>query len=294
MIRYREAALLGLLSLLFFLATAGDALAETPTIEDLQIDEIKKTGINWRITGSVDVLSSDEEGDGGLLDRFRDRATLVYRVYYAEDYDVGGEAYYTYTEPRLFKIPKDYIDYKVRLFVPSVFRGESVIEACLAPVKGGDDGDGGEICTTWEGWIPQEPQIDTSGSLDFDDGTAPGDSGTFESGIWSVEIKTDVETDVSLISQDLPVSRLDDPESEIPTWWKFWDEGADEDGVLEQGEQVDTGWVKIESYSPHMVLHELELPAGWDGELYVQLKMERSGLDDRAGYYSANVRVEVG
>ncbi len=290
-----ETVLLSLLFVLIAISSGPKATADTPSVEDLQIDSIKKTGMSWRITGSVDIFLNDDADDEeeDLFSFLQDRVTLVYRVYDKEVYDVDGEASYTFIEPRRFKLGKDYLDYKVRFFMPSLFTGESVIAACLQYELQGNDDDEEEVCTTWTGWIPQKPELVSSGSVDFDEGTGPRDNGTFTSEVWTIDVKTDLDTDVYLVSEDLPVSRLDDSATEIDTWWKFWDEGADDDGVLEAGEEVDTGWVKVESYSPNVRLQELTLPAGWDGELYVQLKMERNGLDDRVGYYSANLRLDL-
>jgi len=131
------------------------------------------------------------------------------------------------------------------------------------------------------------------GGLEFLDGTQPTAAGVFESTHWILSIvNADDGMTVTLNTEGCRLM-CSDLGVEIPTWWRVWDSTSDQDGELDPGELVDSGWIPASDFIVHWNNDTIEIPLGWTGEINFQLKMERSGLDDPAGYYSTDLNVTV-
>jgi hypothetical protein len=96
---------------------------------------------------------------------------------------------------------------------------------------------------------------------------------------------------VTLDTEDCRLLRAD-LGAEIPTWWRIWDSNGDNDGELESGELIDTGWIPVAVFIG-MNGTIITIPADWFGEIRFQLKMERSGHGNPAGHYSCSLGVGV-
>ncbi len=272
------AAGLAFLVLLSFWGIQSRALEVDTDV--LNLDSVKRTGMDWKIDLTVDIDFQPEDGsDAKTAPMSKPRL----EVNYYEGMKTGSPDF-NYLDPRPLNPKKDYFDYKISFKLPETFRGESIIEVCAT------DEDTELDCTSWQGWIPQKPEIDTSGSFDFPEGTDPRDEGLYESETWTVAISTASQMGIEFFGLDLPIRKLSGGLG-LPTWWRCWDDEADRDGELEGGEVIDTGWQEVASQTPNERLDRATIPAGWSGELNLQLRVKRSGFDDRAGDYQGGIRL---
>lgn len=132
-----------------------------------------------------------------------------------------------------------------------------------------------------------------SEGLEFLDGTQPSSAGIFESTNWTLDI---VDAGGAIIvTLNTPDSRLwcNDLGAEIPTWWRVWDNTSAQNGKRDPAKLADSGWVAVSDFVIHWNDNIISIPQSWSGEIYFQLKMERSGLGDPAGYYSTDPNVIV-
>ena len=136
-----------------------------------------------------------------------------------------------------------------------------------------------------------ESSYQFSGGLDFSLGTQPSDSGEFLSNQWILSVDASGVMTVCLDTKDCRL-QSSDLDAKIPTWWRVWDSTSDNDGILEDGELIDTGWIPVADFIA-MNGAIITIPAGWSGEIMFQLKMKRSGYGNRAGHYSCSLGVEV-
>lgn len=127
--------------------------------------------------------------------------------------------------------------------------------------------------------------------LDFSLGTQPSDSGEFLSNQWILSVDASGVMTVCLDTKDCRL-QSSDFDAKIPTWWRVWDSTSDNDGILQDGELIDTGWIPVADFIA-MNGAIITIPAGWSGEIMFQLKMKRSGYGNRAGHYSCSLGVEV-
>lgn len=132
-----------------------------------------------------------------------------------------------------------------------------------------------------------------SGNLDFLLGTDPWDSGEFLSNQLILSV-TDASAGmtVTLYTKSCQL-QCTDPGAEIPTWWRIWDSNADEDGELESGELIDTGWIAVADFIADWDKFEIEIKPPWSGKIRFQLKMERKGYGNPAGYYECSLGIGV-
>jgi len=75
---------------------------------------------------------------------------------------------------------------------------------------------------------------------------------------------------------------------EIPTEWRVWDSTSDNDGKLEAGELIDTGWLPVATFIAFIATVDdssITVPSGWSGEISFQARMTRHRLGDSAGDY---------
>lgn len=250
--------------------------------DDLNLKSVKRTGMDWKIDLTVDIDFQSEDGSDA------EEASLNnprLEVNYYEGMKTGISDF-NYLDPRPLDPKKDYFDYKVSFKLSKTYHGESIIEVCVT------DEDTELDCTSWQGWIPQKPEIATSGSFDFPEGTEPEDEGLYESETWTVAISTATQMGVEFFGLDLPIGKLFG-DFGLPTWWRCWNDKADRDGALEGGEVIDTGWQEVASQTPNERLDRATILAGWSGELNLQLRIKRSGYDDRAGDYQGGIRLLI-
>jgi hypothetical protein len=137
-----------------------------------------------------------------------------------------------------------------------------------------------------------ESSYQFSRGLDFSLGTQPADSGEFLSNQWILSVvDASAGMTVSLDTEDCRLQHAD-LAAEIPTWWRVWDSTSDNDGILDDGKLIDTGWIPVTQFIA-MNGAIITIPPGWSGEILFQLKMKRSGYGNRAGGYSCSLRAEV-
>ena len=274
----KGAVSISLLVVVTLLQLGISGLANAPTLSDLKVVSISSSfsGDAWVVELTLDVLH-DDNGENPIAKV----SNLTLKAY-----DELGAPVAEYVDHAFHPHKGNAVnDYPVSIEIPKSASGWVTIEACA---KHGNDWG----CTTWQGWIPQEPKHVFSGGLEFKDGTEPRAVGTFESTQWILSIHACSVTTVTLHTLDCRLL-CEDPAAEIPTWWRIWDSNSDGDGKLEAGEIVDTGWIPVADFIAHWNLYEIEVPSGWSGEIRFQLRMERSGLADHAGTYSATLRVDV-
>lgn len=255
-------------------------LAGQVNLEDLKVKSVKLTGMNWKVRLSIDISFSGGGGNNSSKEDSRGSYNHL-QVNYYEDGNSGSHDF-QYIDPRPLNPNRNYDDFEIMFHLPSSYRGESTIEVCEIPQ------DQDSCCTSWEGWIPRRPEIISSGGFDFPQGTDPNDEGLYSSEIWSIGISTTDQTSLTIIGSDLPIEVMAGG-TELPTWWRCWNEKADNDGNLEATEKVDTGWKKVEKPMTEKRIKEITLQPGWSGEINLQLRIERSGLKDPAGNYQGDM-----
>lgn len=253
-------------------------LANAPVLSDLRVSLIESSfpGDAWVVQLTLDVVHNDN-GNNPLAQV----SNLTIRAYDELD---GQVAEYV-DHPFHPHSGSSVNDYPVSIEIPKSASGNLVIEACAK--HGNNLG-----CTTWEGWIPQESSYKFSGGLEFLSGTTPPAVGVFESTHWilSIDACGPMTATLDTLNCRLLCTDLD---AEIPTWWRVWDSNADADGELEPGELIDTGWIPVADFIAHWNQYKIEIPAGWSGDINFQVRMERSGVADLAGSYSATLTVDV-
>jgi len=259
-------------------------LANAPVLSDLWLDEhlpiaSSLSGAEWVVSLTLDVLHADT-GTNPIAQV----SNLTLKAYdYAE-----------YTDPAISPVPvatyanhpfdptvgNSVDDYPVSIEIPKTASGHIVIEACAE-----HEDDRG--CTTWEGWIPQQPEHHFAGSLQISGDWNPAASGVFEGSVWELHIQACAETTVSLGTDDCRLTRVgsEDPRYEILTEWRVWD---DLGGVV-----IDTGWLAVAVFEEMFESGAITVPSGWSGEIHFQLRMIRYGLGDHSGDYSAALTVDV-
>ena len=264
---------ISLLAVVTLLQLGISGLANAPTLSDLKVVSVSSSssGNAWVVQLTLDVSHQPLAAVSNLTLRAYDQ--------------LGGQVAEYIDHPFHPHSGSFVDDYHVLIEIPKEASGRITIEACAK-----HENDWG--CTTWQGWIPQEPRHVFSGGLEFKEGTEPRAVGMFESTQWILSIEACGATAVTLHTLDCRLV-CKDPAAEIPTWWRVWDSNSDGDGKLEAGEIVDTGWIPVADFITHWNLYEIEVPTGWSGKIRFQLRMERSGLADHAGTYSATLRVDV-
>ena len=149
--------------------------------------------------------------------------------------------------------------------------------------------------------LANPPVYSFSGSLQIDTGWNPYAEGTYPSPIndadaWVLHIQTDdTAAKIALDTADchlLPIGYTD-LRYEIPTEWRVWDSTSDNDGKLEAGELIDTGWLPVATFIKRFDDNPITVPSGWSGEISFQARMTRHRLGDSAGDYSAELTVAV-
>ena len=132
-------------------------------------------------------------------------------------------------------------------------------------------------------------------SLQIPGGWGPRATGVFESSILSVRITTYSAAKFSLNTAASRLIRIGHVGShwEIPTEWKVWDSTSNQDGHLDSDELVDSGWLEVSAFIQTFQDSPIRIPSGWTGEIYVQMRMTRSGLGNAGGEYSAALTVDV-
>jgi hypothetical protein len=250
-------------------------LADAPIPSDLQVVSITSSGAVWVVQVTLDVFH----------DPINEVSSLVVTAY-----DSAPGSWDSYIDRVSIDDPFQSFsgstvnDYTVTLEIPKSDSGRITIEARAA--HGGDWGS-----TTWVGWVPQPPSHVFSGGLAFTDGTAPTADGEFESTHWILTINACGIMTVTLDA--LNCRLLADLTTEVPTWWRVWDSNSDNDGEPDPGELIDTGWIAVAHFIVHWNEFEITIPPGWSGEIRFQAEMERNGLADLAGSYSATLTVDV-
>jgi len=259
-------------------------LSNAPVLSDLRPDEhlpitSSLSGDAWVVSLTLDVLH-DDNGANPIAKV----SNLTLKAYNYEEYNdptISPVPVATYIDHPFHPNEGDSVDdHPVSIEVPKSASGHLVIEVCA---KHGNDWG----CTTWEGWIPQEPKHGFTGSLQIHSDWNPRASGVFEGGIWTLHIQACAEITVSLSTDDCRLTRagFEDPRYEIPTEWRVWD---DHGGVV-----INTGWLAAAVFEEMFENADIVVPSGWSGEIYFQLRMTRYGLGDYSGDYSAALTVDV-
>jgi len=247
-----------------------NGFANAPVLDDLKLnqaldDPIVSSGASWVVHLSLDVSHQPLAAVSNLTLRAYDQ--------------LGGQVAEYVDHPFHPHGGSSVNDYSVSIEIPKFASGYLVIEACA---KHGNDWG----CTTWEGWIPQESSYEFSrGGLEFLHGTQLKDAGLFESTQRILTIRACAPLTVSLETLDCRLI-CSDLNAEIPSWWRVWDNSGNNDGKLDLGELVDSGWIAAADFVAHWNESRIVAPSGWSGEIRFQLKMERSGLGDPSGHYS--------
>ena len=285
--KHKRAERILLIAGLFIVLHSIAILANAPVLSDLKPDEhlpitSSLSGNAWVVSLTLDVLH-DDHGANPIAQV----SNLTLTTYDYEDYENHGSqgavpiAEYV-DHPFSPNKGNSVDDYPVSIKIPKSASGYLVIEACA---KHGKDWG----CTTWEGWIPQEPKHSFSGNLRMQYANAwnPRASGVFESNIWTLHIQTCTSATVTLDTDVCCLLRV--PPSihgrEIPTEWQVWDNHA--------GEVVNTGWLPVALFKAMFENDVILIPSGWSGEIYFQMRMMRHGLGDRSGDYSAALTASV-
>jgi len=258
------------------LETTG--LASAPTLSDLEVTSIASSSWDdaWVVELTVDVSHDTINEVSSLVVTAYDSATgswdvHIVRVSIADPFQsFEGSTVY---------------DYTLTLEIPKSDSGGITIEARAA--HGDERGS-----TSWGGWIPQEPSHVFSGGLKFTDGTVPTAVGGFESSHWMLSVSACGIMTATLDTLDCHLLCADIG-TEVPTWWRVWDTNCDNDGEPDPGELIDTGWIPVADFVAHWNKFKIVIPSGWSGEIAFQAKMERNGLADLAGSYSATLTVDV-
>jgi len=247
--------------------------ADAPVLSDLQVISVASSffGDAWVVQLTLDVSHQPLAAVSNL--------TL-------KAYDELGGQVAEYVDYPFHPHSGNFVnDYPVSIEIPKSASGYLVIKACA---KHGNDWG----CTTWEGWIPQEGSHVFSEGLAFTDGTAPTADGEFESTLWILSVNACGIMTVTLdtLNCRFLCAYL---ATEVPTWWRVWDSNSDNDGELDSGELIDTGWIAVADFIAHWNEFEIVIPPGWSGEIRFQAKMERNRLANLAGSYSATLTVDV-
>jgi len=126
-------------------------------------------------------------------------------------------------------------------------------------------------------------------------GWDPRATGVFESNTLTVRITTVTAAKVFINTADCRLTRIGHvgPYWEIPTEWRVWDTTSNQDGHLDPGEVVDSGWLVVAAFMETYQDSPIVVPPGWAGEICFQMRMTRSGLGNSAGDYSAALTVDV-
>lgn len=250
--------------------------ADAPIPSNLQVVSITSSGAVWVVQVTLDVFH----------DPINEVSSLVVTAY---DSATGSWNFYidrvSIDDPFQSFAGSTVNDYTVTLDIPKTDSGRITIEARAAH---GDDWGS----TSWEGWIPQEASHVFSGGLAFTDGTAPTADGEFESTHWILTINACGTTIVTLDTLNCRFLCAD-LATEVPTWWRVWDSNSDNDGESDPGELIDTGWIAVADFIAHWNQYVIEIAPGWSGKIRFQAKMQRNGVADLAGSYSATLTVDV-
>jgi len=260
------------------------SLANAPVLSDLKLAHdvpivSSPSGEAWVVCLTLDIIH-DDNGANPIAKV----SNLTLRAYNYDEYHDPGVSpvpVATYIDHPFHPNEGNAVDdYPISIEIPKTASGHLVIEACA---KHGNDWG----CTTWEGWIPQEPEYHFSGNLQIPHGWAPRASGVFEGNVWVLHIKSCGVTVVSLDTDHCRLTRVGHQELrfEIPTEWRVWDD--------HEGEIVNTGWVPVAQFQAMFETNSIAIPPGWSGEIYFQARMIRNGLGDPAGDYSAALTVEI-
>jgi len=259
-------------------------LANAPVLSDLKLQAhlpitSSVSGEAWVVSLTLDVLHNDT-GTNPIAQV----SNLTLKAYDYEDYTnpAGSpEPVATYTNQPFDPTEGNSVDdYLVWIEIPKTASGHLVIEVCAE-----HEDDRG--CTTWEGWIPQEPAHHFEGSLQISGDWNPRAAGVFDGGVWKLHIQACAETTVSLNTDSCRLTRNGSADSryEIVTEWRVWDDHG--------GEVIDTGWLAVMLFEEMFENGAITVPSGWSGEIYLQLRMTRYGLGDHSGDYLASLTVDV-
>ncbi len=269
---------------LFIVLQSIAILANAPVLSDLKLAEhvpitSSLSGEAWVVSLTLDVLHDDVGADPiGQV------SNLTIRAYDAEEYPLPApQPIVEYVDHAFHPSEGNAVgDYPVSIEIPKSASGYFLFEASAE-----HQGDWGY--TTWEGWIPQEPQHSFSGNLRMQHANAwnPRVSGVFESNIWVLHIQTCAAASVTLGTESCSLMRMSPSTHgcEIPTEWRVWDNHA--------GTVVDTGWLPVALFEAMFENDFISIPSGWSGEIYFQMRMTRHGLGNRSGDYSAALTVSV-
>ena len=254
-----------------------NGFADAPVLSDLQVVSIGSSfsGDAWVVELTVDVSHDLISEVSSLVVTAYDSATGSWDSHIAR---------FSKGDPFQSPTGSTVDDYTVILDIPKTDSGRITIEA---RAEHGEDW----ISTSWEGWIPQQSKQEFSGELAFANGTKPEDIGEFASTEWILSVDACGMTTATL--DTLNCRLLADPATEIPTWWRVWDSNSDNDGKPDPGELIDTGWIAVADFIAHWNEFKIVIPSGWSGEIKFQAKIERNGLADLAGSYSATLTVDV-
>ena len=259
-------------------------LANAPVLSDLKPNEhlpitSSVSGAAWVVSFTLDVLHEDTDADP-----IAQVSNLTLNAYDYQEYidpTVPPVPVATYTNhPFDPTVGNSVDDYPVSIEIPKTASGHIVIEVCAKY-----DDDWGY--TTWEGWIPQQPEHSFEGSLQISGDWNPRASGVFEGDVWELHIQACAETTVTLNTDSCRLTRVgsEDPRYEILTEWCVSDSHG--------GEVIDTGWIAVALFEEIFENDDIVVPSGWSGEIYFQLRMTRCGLGDHSGDYSAALTVDV-
>ena len=126
--------------------------------------------------------------------------------------------------------------------------------------------------------LANPPVYSFSGLLQIKNGWNPYDEGTYpdpitDEGALVLHIQThDTAAKIALNTADchlLPIGCVD-PRHEIPTEWRVWDSASDNDGKLELGELIDTGWLPVATFIETFHDSPIIVPSDWSGEIRFQ------------------------
>jgi len=267
-----------LLPVLVVVCLGITGLANAPVLGDLRIPSI--TSSSWDDTWVVELIVEVSH------DPINEVSSLVVTAYDSATGSWGSHIVrVSIDDPFQFFTGRKVYDYTVTLEIPESDLGRIKIEARAAH---GDEW----ASTSWEGWIPQKSKYEFSGELAFANGTGPEDVGEFESSQWILSVNACGTAVITLHTLNCRFL-CSDLDAEIPSWWRVWDNNGNNNEELEEGELIDTRWIPVAEFIARWNLKEIEIPAGWSGEIRFQLKMERSHLADHAGTYSAILKVDV-
>lgn len=149
--------------------------------------------------------------------------------------------------------------------------------------------------------LANAPVYSFTGSLQISNGWNPYDEGTYPDPItdedaWVLHIQTGASAaKISLDTTACPLMRIGHvgPYWEILTEWRAWDGTSNQDGQLDPGELVDSGWLPVVTFMETFQDDPIIVPSGWTGEICFQVRMTRYGLGNSAGDYSAALTVSV-